>query len=303
MRLALRLALIFFVFPLGCKHQGSSTIKSNTTTPSNEGMHFLEVNGIKREYMLYLPENGSEGQANTILLFFHGTFGKANEYGGEKFRKKLNNDYILVYPQGLEAPKESVSEIFTDMTEIPPTYAWNHPNGYWHNNLKSTSRSGPDDVAFVEEIVKKIKEKYLPGKKNVDIYAMGYSSGGFFAYYLSTQMKLNGIVPISSALPENIPDQISVPILHFHGDADSVVSYQFGRGSVDAIAHARCQNTVPNETKLDSPWVMYEWSNCSAITKFIKISGKNHSESVHLIETDQVANFLKATRSTTTTDE
>jgi len=164
--------------------------------------------GLKRDYILYVPANYTGNTNVPLVLNFHGYTSNANEqmwYGD--FRTIADTSgFIIVHPQG---------------TLLNGVTHWNV--GGW------TLGSTVDDVGFAEALIDSISSEY-----NIDptkVYSTGMSNGGYMSFLLACQLseKIAAIASVTGSMtPEtfnNSNPQHPIPILQIHGTSDEVVPY------------------------------------------------------------------------------
>ncbi len=167
----------------------------------------LEVDGVKREYILYVPQRYTEGAPVPLVLNFHGYFNSAQQqlaYGD--FRTIADREgFLVVHPQGLG-----------DQRGI------NHFNVGWGN-------STVDDLGFAKALLDKIESEYTINPKR--IYSTGFSNGGFMSYRLACELsaRIAAVASVSGSITKGQLGTCNpvhpTPILQIHGTADTVVSY------------------------------------------------------------------------------
>ncbi|MBX7165584.1 MAG: hypothetical protein K1X74_04480 [Pirellulales bacterium] len=174
---------------------------------------YLNHNGLKRRYLVHLPQ-GRETQANLpLVLAFHGGAGRADS----QVRQSLMNDtsdqqgFIVAYPDG---------------TGRAGFLTWNAGTccGY-------AIEHQIDDVGFTAALIDQLQQQYKIDPKGV--YATGMSNGGMLCYRLACELsdRIAAIAPVACALHVNGPQpKRPVPICHFHGLKDPNVLFQGGLG-------------------------------------------------------------------------
>ena len=122
----------------------------------------IEVNGIQRDYFIYVPETKSGYFDMPLVLNFHGYGLSAQDQIERSDMSTLaqKDHFIVVYPQG------------------------SYLNGKRHWRVGSYTRaSRAEDIAFVEELIDHLSEE-LPVDKD-KVYACGFSNGGYFSLRLA----------------------------------------------------------------------------------------------------------------------
>lgn len=194
------LLLSFMVF--SCKKSTRSLFNNDSKIKR------IQHNGVTREYILYAPKS-YDGSTKVPLLFnFHGYGGTASDFIDYADMRAVaeSNNFILVYPQG---------------SLLNGSSHWNPcPVG-------GDNKSIVDDVGFVESLINGISSQY-----NIDrerIYAVGYSNGGMMAYGLASYKSnlIAAVASVSGAMLDcNGTITHPMPVAHFHGTSDGVISYE-----------------------------------------------------------------------------
>jgi len=240
--------------------------------PGKTISHSIQQGGIKREFIVYIPEKYSSDSPVPMVLNLHGYTSNAREQMWyADFRSLADSvNFIVVHPEG---------------TKYRDTTHWN--TGGW------TPGSTVDDLGFIDSLI-----SYMAFHYKIDlnrIYAAGFSNGGEMSYQLACQLsnKIAAIASVSGSMtPEVLRDCRPfrrIPILHIHGTKDQVVPFNgdhtatpIMRGlnfwvtfnqvdSVPAIQH------LPDINIADSSTVdYYVFPGLSSVELF-KIDGGDHT--------------------------
>lgn len=168
----------------------------------------LEIDGLKRSYLLHVPPNYDAAKPLPVVLIFHGAGmnatlmrgfsglnGKADEAG-----------FLAVYPNG---------------TGAGPFLTFNSGGVQWGLVTKQ-----PDDVAFVSRLLDDLAMVVSVDSNRV--FATGMSNGGMMCYRLAAELseRIAAIAPVAGAMAmtEAKPKR-PVPVLHFHGTDDRMVPF------------------------------------------------------------------------------
>ena len=217
----------------GCKKVDNKLI--------NDGAKTINVNGVTREFILYIPSTYNSTDTVPIMLNFHGwTMSASDQMDMSDMRALAEYEkFILVYPQGTKFKNRS--------------YGSTHWNvGSW------TKGSTSDDIGFVDELIDYMSDNY-----NIDlerIYACGYSNGGFFSHELACNLskKIAAIGAVSANMSTRTKDNCNpshpIPVVTVSGTNDNEVSYD-GTNFEGQISH----NEVLNY------WVHYNQTDASPI--------------------------------------
>ena len=200
--------------------------------PPTDALFQIEVDGIFREYQLYIPENTFEGAPLVVML--HGFTQTHLELQAISQMDQVADEhqFVVVYPLG--------------------TSAFDQP--HWNAGL---TLSQVDDVFFIETLIQTLQETYSLSE---DAFVSGYSNGGFMAYTLMCESdRIKAIAPVAALMSENTFNDCDrpaeIPVLHIHGTDDFVVPafnpmipfFGFGGGPVllDLMEHLRSEFDLP----------------------------------------------------------
>jgi polyhydroxybutyrate depolymerase len=166
-----------------------------------------------REAELFLPQGYSDISSVPLLVDLHGYTGSGKSQAAYTFLQEAAYDRGLAYvaPDGLE---DSLGSQY-----------WNATTACCDFN-----KSGVDDVAFIESLIKKIKSS-----ANIDssrIYIFGHSNGHFmsYAYLCSGTDEVAAVAGLAGAMDPNIASCRAKPsnILHIHGEKDGTILFEGG---------------------------------------------------------------------------
>ncbi|MEQ8924853.1 MAG: PHB depolymerase family esterase [Fulvivirga sp.] len=202
------------------------------TVGVSQRQHFKFGEGY-RSFIAYVPTNLDTTKAAPLVFNFHGGGMTAVEqmYYTEMNEAAEAHGFIVVYVQGVD--------------------------GNWNVGFDMDYDTGTDDVSYVKEVLKLVKEAH-----NIDdkaIYATGLSRGGFFTYRLAIEMPETFAAIASVGAP--IPNQVQkrheakgkVAVMLVQGDADFVVEFG-GKGE----AYLSAQQTIDH-------WVKHNASKTTAV--------------------------------------
>ncbi len=213
--------LLFFPFLLQAQQEFTETMDTADGT---------------RSYIVQLPSAYDGTTPLPLVFILHGIGSTAENMLNTGFGQLGNiENFIAVYPQGLEAPFSGP--------------AWN--NGTPLDLLGFT----PDDVGFISSLINYMVLSYAADPSRV--YSCGFSMGGIMSHRLACELSDKIAAIASQAGTMAIPIEAScsptraVPVLHMHGDADATVPYDGNTGlgltSVDAtIAKWKNINGCPD---------------------------------------------------------
>ena len=166
----------------------------------------VEVDGVTRNYNLYVPA-GYDGSSPTPLVFnFHG-------FGSNAAQQSFFSDFnveaderglIVAYPNGIEN-------------------SWNA--GACCGDAPD---AGVDEVAFVRAMLDALQQTTCIDASRV--YATGMSNGGMLSHRLACEAAdlITAVGPVAGALVLPVGEckpTRPIPVIHFHGTEDTVVPY------------------------------------------------------------------------------
>lgn len=165
------------------------------------------VDNIERTYIVHLPTSYTASQQYPLVFNLHGYSSNATQ---QMLYTKMNttadeNDFIVVYPEGIE--------------------------NYWNS-----FNYGENDVKFIDSLLEKLSREYSIDRASV--YSCGMSNGGFMSYTLACHLsrKIAAIASVTGTLSnwdvQHCAIEHRMPVLQIHGTTDPVVNYE--TGSVDA---------------------------------------------------------------------
>jgi polyhydroxybutyrate depolymerase len=182
--------------------------KHNTHSTS----YSLTVDGLKRTYRLFVPDELKDSSSVPLVLVFHG--GGGTGWGTERLtgfsdlaEKEL---FIVAYPNGVGR-------------------SWNDGRD---TTVSRAHRDHIDDVHFVAAMIDAISKKYRIDPKR--IYATGISNGAIFSHYLGANLatRIAAIAPVVGGIAEPFdgrfkPEQ-PVSVLILQGTDDPLVPFDGG---------------------------------------------------------------------------
>jgi polyhydroxybutyrate depolymerase len=177
----------------------------------------LVVDGVKREALLYAPDN-AKTEASPVIFGFHGHGGNMNNAARQYHFHSLWPEAIVVYPQGLNTPGR-----LTD------------PEG-----KKPGWQSGPGDqsdrdLKFFDAVLAALHQDFKVDDKR--IYSSGHSNGGGFTYLLWATRgdKFAAFAPSAAAATKNLGLLKPKPVLHIGGENDPLVKFARQQATMEAV--------------------------------------------------------------------
>jgi polyhydroxybutyrate depolymerase len=168
----------------------------------------LSVDGRDRTYLVHVPPKYNPDQPTPVVLILHGA---------------RTNAAITVAFTGMSTKSDEAGFV-----AVYPNGTGSDPFLYW-NAGQHTARlleENPDDVKYIRLMLDDLATVI-----NIDqqrVFATGMSNGGMMCYRLASELsdRIAAIAPVAGtmALPDAKPKR-PVPVLQFHGTADSIVKY------------------------------------------------------------------------------
>ncbi|MBQ7157680.1 MAG: prolyl oligopeptidase family serine peptidase [Bacteroidaceae bacterium] len=187
----------------------------------------ITVNGVKRKYILYVPNKLEDKPALVVSL--HGASGHDTDYSPFKTNIADAKGCIVVYPQG----RDQYFPIFGGSVA-----GWN-ANGEYN-----------EDVEFFQSIIDEVKATYSIDESRV--FCCGFSNGGMMTYAVAnaTDGKMFSAYASISGFPLNefhlrTSGAKAAPFLHIHGKNDDFVKYSCTPIIRDNMVARNGANPVP----------------------------------------------------------
>ncbi|MBL4810868.1 MAG: hypothetical protein JKX69_00580 [Rhodobacteraceae bacterium] len=217
--------------------------RDGTDTAAELAQYSVEFQGRTRSYYAYIPQS-VQGQSNIpAIMVFHGGEGNGSNVAAtiDMASKAEAGGFALIYP--------------------------NSPGVQW-NDGRSTTRSGIDDVAFIQSLVGHVQTAH--GINSNRIFAAGISNGGMFTQRLACDIPstFSGYAIAAATLPAGLAQSCqpsrTAPMIFFNGTADRLMPFEGGD-----IASMRALGVGVGGTVLSQAQTMAFWTGaagCSADT-------------------------------------
>jgi len=247
------------------------SIAGVSQTADKDGYYTCDYNGIKRKFVLYIPENTGAGAPLLLMLHGYGSsasgfmdFTEMNTAAGKK-------GFAVVYPQGIRDPGNRTGA------------------ACWNSGL---TKKGNDDLGFLVALAKYLQQTY--GFDSSETFAAGYSNGAFMMYKLAcgAPETFRAVASVAGSMSGGAWDErketASVGILQINGTEDSLVPIEPAKGVYgDAPAIGGVIEYWKNANNLDE-FKKVEISDKAAAYKYsskendnlvwyIEIEGYSHS--------------------------
>lgn len=174
-------------------------------------LKIVKIEGIKRKYIVYLPQSYKPDKTYPVVFNFHGGGMTAAEqmlYTGMN-RTADRYNFIVIYPAGIK--------------------------GDWNVGFDLSYQKGINDIGFVKAILDSLKKDHQINKHAV--FATGLSRGGFFCHRLASEIPdaFTAIASVGGTLPDSVKyyhhSKRKVAVMQVHGTSDQIVSYEGEKNS------------------------------------------------------------------------
>ncbi len=234
----------------GAAGSGGGPSSGCTESSLSTGTFTLAHNGVQYGYDVHLPPGYDGTQPMPLIVNWHGLTSNAGQQAAFSAMNPVADaeGYVVVYPNS-------------------PDASWNAGTCCAFN---ATTR---DDVGFARALVNEISSKGCIDRKRV--YAMGMSNGGFMSHRLACEAAdlFAAVGPVAGKVGiANCSPSRPVPVLHFHGTADSLVAYNTpalsgeGLNVPDTMARWATRNGCrqgPTQTYQQGTATCQTWSQCN----------------------------------------
>jgi len=244
---ALAVALIALLAPLGPGAQPASATPCSPARPhlTGDSIKTIVTSQGTGTYRIYVPASYDGTMAVPLVLNMHGLGSNAYE----------QHFYTALY-----ATAESPGGGFI---VIEPEGNIIEPGGARHWNTTQLPPPERDDVAFIGELLNSVELKLCIDKSR--IFSTGMSNGGLMSTRLACSLssRIAAIAPVAGwyyppifdIFPnETCPDTRPVPIIAFHGTADTTVPFIGGPSPFGVDFRLPIDNDTAN------PDVMASWA-------------------------------------------
>lgn len=211
----------------------------------------VKIGEVDRSYLVHVPPKFDSKKPAPIVLCFHGAW--ANAAVQVRFTglndKADQAGFVAVYPNGMGK------------------------NGmqFWNAGMVRLGTEGKqaDDVGFVVKLLDDLGTVVHIDPKRV--YATGMSNGGMMCYRLASELsdRIAAIAAVSGTMAiEKASPTRPVPVMHFHGTADTVVPYKGRNGELPKLFNFKSvEDTV-------SAWIAID--GCPQEPRVVKVTDTAH---------------------------
>jgi polyhydroxybutyrate depolymerase len=198
--------------------------------PLGPGDHVraVTVDGWQRTYLVHVPPGYSLEKPTPVVLAFHGAGmnGRSMRWVSGLDEKADEVGFVAVYPDG---------------TGLGPLRTWNS-GGF--PGARGDLR--PDDLKFTGALLDDLGTVLRIDPKRV--YATGLSNGGMMCHRLAAELpdRIAAVAAVAGTLAvDDVRPSRPVPVLHFHGTADSIVPWRGpGGGTPGFLSFKSVKETV-----------------------------------------------------------
>ena len=194
----------------------------------NETNGSIVSSGVKRDYLLYVPNTYDRNKPTPLVISIHGAMGWPAQQMNLTHWNRLADEYgfVVVYPSGSGMPR-----------------VWNKKDA---------------DVRFVSELIDTLQTAYYIDPTR--IYANGFSNGGGMTFDLSCKLshRIAAVATVAPALfaPSTwCADARPMPLISFHGTADEHAPYNGGPTFMSPPGYGPMAKRVPFASV--STWAKY----------------------------------------------
>ncbi|OAI42468.1 hypothetical protein AYO38_03035 [bacterium SCGC AG-212-C10] len=220
--------------------------------------------GKERQFRVHLPAKTDTGAAMPVVLNFHGYGSNALEQETYSGLVPLSDreGFLLVSPDGTGSPRGWAS-----FSLIP---------------------TGTDDVRFVDDLIVELGRSFCIDTQR--IYATGLSNGAFMSSRLGCVLsdRIAAIAPVAGVYNPVEHCGRPMPVLAFHGTADSVVPFDGGlmlrmvpyggaRRGISGWAEANGCSEAIEVVRLTDHVTRETHSSCTSPADLIVVDGGGHT--------------------------
>lgn len=172
---------------------------------------WIKVDGERRKFKVYYPQNFDENKLYPTVIAMHGRFGNSRNTQKLMMLNPIADEmgFIIVYPDGYKR-------------------SWNDGRP----DAGPASEDGINDVKFISELIDYLIEDFSVHPDS--IYATGMSNGGFMSMRLACELndKIAAFSTVTGSISADFEEwcdpQKSVPVMLIAGTVDPLVPYNGG---------------------------------------------------------------------------
>jgi polyhydroxybutyrate depolymerase len=221
-------------------NKGKTSPGCGAGAPLKTGNFTETINGVTRRWMLDVPAGYAGDKPYRLIFVWHPLGGSGSQVvsGGYNGLKALSNGTaIFATADGLQGSNSETSGV-----------------GWWN--------AGGGDMKLVQAMLDKINGGLCIDQER--IFSTGFSFGGMMSYTLPFEFDVfRAIAPCSGktgVIPYTEKFTRPVPIMAFHGDADTFVATNLGKAFFDKYA---ARNRCGTQTRPVSPSGCVQYDGCT----------------------------------------
>lgn len=176
--------------------------------------------GVQRSYLQHTPTTIVPGEEAPVLFVLHGLGDDVNSFAPamDLLAEAERRGWVLVFPQALNA---------TVLTYNLGSF-WNAGLSLVVMGMPISPNSNVDDAGFLMAVLDEVENNIAVDTDSV--FFAGFSLGGIMCHKMAVEHgdRIKGVASIAGALPQScatVTPVSSVSVLHIHGTADQVLSY------------------------------------------------------------------------------
>jgi len=245
----------------------------------------INVNGVERNYYVYLPTEKS-AKPMPLIMLLHGS-GSGHYRFPQQFRLE-----DLAEKEGIILALPVAKKLLTN-------------EGEWQLNTDAESMQ---DIDFIEAVIDDVSASHAVALNRV--YALGYSMGSMFSYEIACGhtrrfaaiASYAGSMPIT---PKSCEPARNIPLMHIHGVQDSIIAYETSWdwkswGSVGKMHDIpalvqywgekyKCKNRTESESNT-SAHILYDSCDQNAAVELHRIDAAEHGwpDNINGVSTHEV---------------
>lgn len=205
--------------------------------PLEPGNHerTLAIGDANRSYLVHIPPKYDGQRPMPVVLALHGA-GMSGKTMMAVFgfnQKADDSNFIVAYPNG------------SGLGGLVLT--WNA------GGVRGLEGQGANDVAFIGKVLDDLSSVVRIDQKR--IFATGMSNGAMMCYRLAAELsdRIAAIAPVAGTMAvDRCQPKRPVPVLHFHGTADTIIPYDgVANGPPKIITVRSVQATILAWTEID----------------------------------------------------
>jgi len=187
---------------------GAATCEGKSAQPL-DAVWTLEHAGMTRTIRVHVPASYDPTRRTPVVLDFHGyTMSAQAQEDMTRLPAKADAEgFISVTPDGTGALRGWIGGACCG----------------------TPAQTGLDDVGFVASLLDQLEARLCVDPRRV--YATGFSNGGFLSHRLACELsdRIAAIAPVAGMMGiDDCSPSRPVPVMHFHGTADTIVRYDGG---------------------------------------------------------------------------